>query len=389
MGQVRSVLAWLRRRGPAVAAGGALLVLLLAAYACFYRLEGYYGPVYAPGGDAVYFVRRQVVGFVWGLGFECLTPPAHVFTLSDRLALRRLSLDGGSTDTLITWATSPIARRRIDEYRGRLFGHVRATVGFSGTGAAQVVLQMDVPQVPSSEVWWAGRMWDDARQGWVDTGAWRRGSPPFAISEGAVLSGDWEVMTIRGSQALPAAVVAYNHVTREARVLARSREFGGLYPDGAPVALLEQQSRRADIERVQEITRVHGELVARFRGEGMPEGSALLRASKEMQRLGYYPRSPTLTARMVADALSDTAPPAGAGIPTVDISDMEFTVGLFPDIDEAIASPGAPVDWRGGDYIIHRDYSTSARLNEALRAGATTFRVRARGRLYELTIERP
>lgn len=379
---------WVRA---ALVAGGFVVAaaLVLAAYTGVHRAEGYYGPVFAPDGGAVYFVQRNVVGIVWGLGFECFTPPAHVYTLWDRASLRRVSLDRGSRETLLTWTTSPIVRRRIDEYRGRLFGHVWTAIGFSEAGAVQVALRLDVPRVPSSEQWWAGRIWDDARHVWVEAGEWRRGYPPFAIREGAVLAGDWEVMTLRGRQALPAAVVAFNHVTRETRVLARSGEFGGLYPDGPPVAVLEQQSRRADIERVQEITRVHDALVARFRGEGLSEGAALLAAAKEMQRLGYYPKSTTLTARLIAEGPPGATPSAGSAIPTFDISDMEFTVGLFPDIDEAMASPGTAVDKHSGDYIIHRDYTTSGRINQALGAGITTFRVRARGRLYELTIERP
>jgi hypothetical protein len=248
---------------------------------------------------------------------------------------------------------------------------------------------MDVPNQPSSEQWSTEWSSDEPRRAGVEAGVWHRGGRPSSVREGDVLSGDWEVSTLRGRQALPAAVVAYNHVTREARVLARSGEFDRLYPDGPPVAMLEERSRRADIERVQEVTRTHESLVAGFLAQGMSEGAALLKASKEMQRLGYYPKTPTLTARLVAEPSPGAGSTEGVDVPTFDISEMEFTVGLFPDIAEALATPGTAVDKSSGSYIIHRDYATSAHLNEVLGAGATTFRVRTRGRLYELNIERP
>lgn len=379
---------WLR---VVLALSGLLLAgfLALLAFSSVYRVEGYYGPVYAPDHHAVYFVQRNVVGLVWGLGLEFFTPPARVHTLRDYLTLRSVSLDRGSTETLFAWTSSPLVGRRISQYRGGLFGHVWTTIGFSETGAVQAALRMDIPTQPSSEQWSTEWSADEPRRAGVEAGAWNRGGRPSSLREANVLSGDWEVSTLRGRQALPAAVVAYNHVTRETRVLARSGEFARLYPDGPPVAMLEQQSRRADIERVQRITRTHESLVAGFLAQGLSEGTALLKASKEMQRLGYYPKTPTLTAHLVAEPSPGASSTEGADVPTFDISEMEFTVGLFHDIAEALATPGTAVDKSSGNYIIHRDYATSARLNEVLSAGVTTFRVRTRGRLYELRIDRP
>ena len=56
-----------------------------------------------------------------------------------------------------------------------------------------------------------------------------------------------------------------------------------------PAKLIAERSRRVPIERSQEMRRVRRELVAGFGHEGMNEGAAMLRANKEMQRLGYYP----------------------------------------------------------------------------------------------------
>jgi hypothetical protein len=316
---------------------------------------------------------------------ESFTPPAHVYTMSDRLTLRRIDLDGRHTETLLTFPPTPIVGRLIDQYRGRLFGHVVTAIGFSPSGDAQVALRMDVPAQPATEQWHAGRVWDEQRGAWTDR-SWTRDAPPLSVREGTVLSGDWEAMTLRGRQALPAAIVLHDHVTRKVRALVRSAEFDALYPDGPPLATIEAQSRRADIERLETITRTHEQLVARFRAEGMPEAAAFLAAAKEMQRLGFYPKTPTLTARLLDE---QTPPPAEPEVPTFEIGDMEFTVGLFPDIAAAIASPGTPVDKDTGDYLIHDHYPTSRHINAWLRTGANTFLVRAHGRLYELTIERP
>jgi hypothetical protein len=147
---------------------------------------------------------------------------------------------------------------------------------------------------------------------------------------------------------------------------------------------LRQRARRADIERIQEIERVQGKLVAKYRAEGASEGDAMLRAAKDMQRLGYFPKSPKLTARLIAHG---EAP--DAGLAEFAIEPMQFTVGLFPDIEQAIADPGTAVDWNGGDYIIHDDYDTSQRLNAYLATGAKRFYVRYAGQVYELTIDRP
>ena len=47
------------------------------------------------------------------------------------------------------------------------------------------------------------------------------------------------------------------------------------------------------------------------------------------------------------------------------ISDEEFKVGLFQDIDQAIAHPDQEVD-KGGEYVLHQSYDTSRHLNAYL-----------------------
>ena len=59
--------------------------------------------------------------------------------------------------------------------------------------------------------------------------------------------------------------------------------------------------------------------------------------------------------------------------------------GVFPDIEKAIASPGTEID-KSGRYIVHRDYTTSARLNAWLDGGAREFVVRFRGATYRIEV---
>ncbi len=118
--------------------------------------------------------------------------------------------------------------------------------------------------------------------------------------------------------------------------------------------------------------------------DGAGENEALLRAGKEMERLGYYPRSAYLVAREIrSEARADSVGPM------FEIAAEEFQVGLFPDLERAIAHPGEEVDASMGGYIVHRDFTTSERLNAFLEQGGRVFEVRTGGRRYEVTLVRP
>jgi hypothetical protein len=71
------------------------------------------------------------------------------------------------------------------------------------------------------------------------------------------------------------------------------------------------------------------------------------------------------------------------------IAKEEMESGIFQDIEQAIARLGEEIDKAFDEYTTHRDYSTSARLNDFLKTGKTRFYVRYLGNTYELTIRRP
>ena len=52
--------------------------------------------------------------------------------------------------------------------------------------------------------------------------------------------------------------------------------------------------------------------------------------------------------------------------PVFTISDEEFRVGLFQDIERAIQHPGTAEE-KGGTYVLHQNYDTSGRINAYLK----------------------
>ena len=78
----------------AVACVAALLVVaaVLAGWQFFiHSHEGYFSPVFSPDRRSIYFIERRTREFVWGLGIEHFTPPAHAFVLDNRISLNRLA----------------------------------------------------------------------------------------------------------------------------------------------------------------------------------------------------------------------------------------------------------------------------------------------------------
>ena len=182
--------------------------------------------------------------------------------------------------------------------------------------------------------------------------------------EDAQLSGPLEVIAVPGEEGFPCAIVTVHRDTADVRTLRATSGCAATAGRPRAVAAVAALSRRAEIERAATIRRTHAELGAGGWASGLPEGEAVLQANKGMERLGYYPRSPTLTATEATCA----------GTPNVfAISPEEFAAGLFPDIERAIAAGGEAVDKAMGEYIRHDAYDTSRQLNEFLtgRANAT------------------
>jgi len=326
--------------------------------------------------DALGSVAVMVSGaLVWGLGWEFFSPPARAYIVSDGFTLNRLDVVSGKTVTLERFDGSPVAGRVTRHYRGRIFNFVSARIAPTD-GGADFRVAMNVPRVPTSEAWslagsWTAGQPSNAR--WSETHAGNTAPPDAVLTNGV------ELMTVRGREAYPAAILAVA-ADGSYRVLVSTRDFGRLYPHGVPAGQIAERSRRQSIERSRELARVKRELVARHQARGLNEGAAMLRAHDDMEELGYLPKSP----RIVATPLREPPP----GMRVFDIPGEYFRVGLFQDIAAAIAAPDSEVDTSTGTYLKYYDDELGLRLKAWRDAGNDRFAVRTGGKLYLLEVRR-
>jgi hypothetical protein len=172
------------------------------------------------------------------------------------------------------------------------------------------------------------------------------------------------------------AVLLYEKETGRLDVLYAGDRFDLSSLGSIPVA---EYSHRKEIERAWRLRETERHLVERFRAKGFPEGEAMLKAGDEIEKMGLYPKTPKILARTVR------AP--GADHPLFRISRKEFLYGLFPDIEKALKAEGSEVRF-WGNYITHRDFDTSRKLNAYLAGGNSMFYVETGGKTFLLTISR-
>ena len=357
------------------------IIMVLVGLVSYERLRGYYSPIFARDGASVFYVQRETSGVTWGLGWESFTAPAHAYALSDRFSLHRLDLASGAVEEIRRWPDSPAVQQHLRAYRGKIFQVGKARLRIADNGELEYRVGIGITRKPRSERHFVSRVWDNSKNIMVERDRWRSGDTTgYGFAEDSV-HGSRELIAVPGREIFPAAILLADHAAGTVKVLLKSGDFDGLYPDGVPESMIDERSNYAQITRIRTFRRTQSELVARFRAQGLSEGEALLRTSKELQRLGFLPKSPTITARPVGAA--------GDGVPLFEIADLEMASGVFPDIEKAIASPGDEVDKTMGKYVIHRDYTTSAALNALLAERAERFRVRYRGQVYELVIDWP
>lgn len=343
---------------------------------------GYFGPAVSPDGRFVYAVVRDTTGLTWGAGWEHFTAPAYAFALADRIRLVRIDAASGETEALESWDSTPVAQRVIREYRGRVFNTMTAGIRVDGN-AVGYDIEMAIPVVPASEVHhisgvWSGDAAARRRGEWSRHGHARRG-----LSE-PVLAGQSEVFALRGPESYPSAVVLLDHGTMRSRVIVKSRAYDDSHPAGPQAGDLLAVSRKKDIERIAAIQRKRDELVAGYRARGLTEIEALLKSGRDLEDLGYLPKSTRMMARKLGPQDANASPQ----LPLFDIADAEMASGIFPDLEKALAEPGAEIDKSMGKYIVHRDYGNSEKLNAHLAGGGLAFLVRYRSATYRIDILR-
>ena len=361
-----------------LAAGCVVAVLALAhliGIFTFERHQGFFAPVWAADGQHVYLIERNTSGITWGFGWEFFSPPASAYVISDRLHLSRLDSATGQSEQLESFDGSPVVGRVTKHYRGRIFNTMSAHIQPTDQGA-ELLVRMNVPRVPRSETWSLAGTWTQGQPSnaqWSSKWAGSMGTPDQVLKNGV------ELITVRGREAFPAAVLAVA-ADGTYRVLMRNDEFDDLYPDGVPAERIAEKASRDRIERVREITRVKAELTAKYTAQGLREGAAILRAYDEMEELGVLQKDP----RLVATSLREPPP----DVRVFEIPPEYFRVGLFQDIAAAIAAPNQGVRTGTGTYLKYYDDELGPQLKAWRNEGNDRFAVRTAGSLYLLEVRR-
>ncbi len=268
----------------------------------------------------------------------------------------------------------------IREYRGRVFNTISAAVRPAADGTVRYGVALAIPKIASSEIHGLAGTWADTSAS-RSRGEWQRAPmPPVGVSE-PVLSGQTEIFTLPGPEFFPSAIVLLDHRAMTARVLIAAAAYSRAYPTGPSLDALLAVSRKKDVDRVAAMERIQRERVARYRAEGLGEGDAILKAYRDLENLGYLPKSPRMIAYRV-----DPGDAASSSLPLFEIAEPEMASGIFPDLERALSSPGTEVEKSMGRYIVHRDYTTSARLSDSLEHGDREFLVRFRGATYRVEI---
>jgi hypothetical protein len=351
------------------------LLLGASAYAIglvgFDRQRGYFSPVWDAQGEAIYLLERQTRGFVWGLGWEFFSPPAHVRIVSDQIALLRHDPESGDTERLAVWEETPLIGKSLRFYRGRIFSYLLSAARPSEEGV-EFAARLSIPRVPSSEIWSLSASWPFGPEGKPD---WRQGNRGLRGTPEEVLMGGREVITLPGPEGYGAAVLLLE-ADGARRVLLRTEAFDAWYGEGIPDALVAERSDRERIERQRMLRAERAALIERFLAEGLSEGAAKLRATDEMQAQGLLPKGRRIVAEEIEAAPED--------MPVFEIPPRYLEVGLFTDLAEAVAEPGKEVDSSTGSYLRYADDDLGPRLKAHREAGNRRFVISIEGKLYRI-----
>lgn len=374
-----------------------LLVLLFLIVAAlwltglvgYHSQTGYFAPLFSKDGRTIYVIRRSASAAAFGFGYEFWTPPAVVFVRQDRHALLAISVQDGTVTELMRFPPSPLSNSRLHAYRTSLMGSASAHLRWDGPRLAVDVAVTRHDQ-PLSRTFSLRGAWEPSTRRFTPAPVWRDATITAGGLEPEQLSGPLEVIAVPGEAGFPCAVVTVHRDTAAVRTLLATSACRAKYRHDITRGDIGSLEYRADIERSVTIARTYRELVANGIAAGDTEGAAMLKASKSMERLGYFPRSPTLSATATPCPSGERRPGDGtAGDGVFEISDEEFKVGLFQDIEAALARPGEEVDKDIGGYILHSRFDTSRRLNEYLNSRErTTFVVKRGGKCWQMTIQR-
>lgn len=347
-------------------------------------LRGYYSPVFNHEAQKAYYIQRDLSAWDWGPGWEFFTPPAYVRVETDSYQLIEHDLSTGNALTLASFPESPLAGKTHRHYRGGLFGYPKVIIRFEEeTGNLEYEISVSIHTQPTSTNYRIFRWWNNATEEIETSSSWQQENNRMQGLNEDRLRGQKELIALPGPEGIPCAVINWNHETNDIHILAEGSEFREQYPDGISLEVLQKESRKERIEYLSAMRYDYERFYQSHLSAGLNDGNARLAANKDMQEAGYYPRTPTLTARLVNYEATDTK------LPTFEVTQTEMESGIFDDIAQAIETPGKAIDYNGYSYITYSGYNTSQKLNEHLQTGALKYRVRYLGNTFEIVIVKP
>jgi hypothetical protein len=341
------------------------------------RETGWLSPVFAPDGRSIYAIRRDVRAIVTGFGYASLTPPATVRLRRDRIDIVNIRLSDGYVSVFQALPPTPLEGTKLETYHGAIFGEVHAHLRWSDPAHLDYEIAVLEPGIPRSRSFVARRAWNAKTQAADTTSPWTEASSSGGGIEPQRLAGDLEVIDPPGAEGMGCAVVVLRKGESAGRAIVGSPACRSKYADYSAAALAGF-SHRAGIERAELIRKTRERLIGEAMRKGVPEGRALLDADDELSRLGFYPKQPMLVA----------APSTCGDAEAFEISGEELAAGLFPDIEQAIASPGTRVHASAPYHPYYKSFTTTQRINAWLTSGHTVFVARIHGDCWKVSIEK-
>lgn len=334
-----------------------ILGLQYSGLLAFERYSGFYAPTWDLYGKQVFYIQRDTLGVIRGPGRiadKNAAPAIRAWVLSDQISLRRLNMEDGRVEILRQLDETPASGRILHTYRGHVFGPLRAQINVRD-GGLDFMARIDLPD---------------------ESGAMVQ-SPAAAMYQGGYsdnpLAGDLELMVVPGRESFPAAILAVRPDGSH-DVLLRNRQFDRLYPEPLPAAVLQQWSRRRQVEQQREVERHVADLVREYRARGLSDTEI----EQALLAEGYIP----VGVRMIASRVD--APEPGERVFDIDIGTSES--GLLVDIRRAIDAPGKVIVRQRPDHITYQDDATGQELDEWLAAGNRSFIIRSQDRHYRLLL---
>ncbi len=345
--------------------------------------EGYFAPVYSTDGQYVYFIERRTSGTTKQTSRYSIMmdnpPKFYVSVTNDTVSLNRLHVRSGKIEELVAFSPSPLKGQSYDSV-GNRFQYFNAGLKLTKAGQLEFNICMKTHSPLDEKEYSLSGVWTEAQHAVKISRSWEASPCAAGYSEWP-LFGEWELQEVHGEpDYFSNAIVAYNHVTGEIKPLIKNNRYYDV-----SLRQVQEASRRQEMERLRGLTQTRAELEQKYKAMGMGENEMYFRILKDMQGLGYYPKPTTIVARRMG---RDEAAKIEKD-ELFSIAKDEMESGTFHDIEKAVAKPGEEIDRDSVDYPIHRDYTTSARLNAYLKAGNRQFYVRYLGETYEITIKKP